>query len=453
MTKSPSLEGGGTAAVPVSRRHLLQGSLAAGSLVLAGRPASVQAQAQKPAEIKVGIATYLSGPSSVFGVPGRQSAEMLFDELNASGGIGGVKLRPIFVDEGPGVDHFVGEYRRLVQSENVHLIFAAISSADCLACAPLADEMKRPTLLWDCGTQRVFEDGKYNYAYRTQGNATPEILSALLYLLKTKPDFRSIAVVNQDYAWGRDSWDIFRTGLQTLKPGARVAAELFPRFGATDFSSEITRLLALRPDVIFSTAWGGDLDTFIRQASDRKLFERSTFVLPLAESSLERVGKILPAGHIIGARGDHWFLHPAPADAERLKGFTENYRKRFNSYPIYSTHHMAQAVSAMKAGYEKALAAKGGQWPTDAELSAAFRGLTFPSLTSSVTIREDGQGLENQLIGTTLHSDRYPFPVMTDMVVFPAESVTTPVGQKSIDWLKTLKPEILQTLAQPVAFR
>ncbi|MDQ1081953.1 ABC transporter substrate-binding protein [Pseudoroseomonas cervicalis] len=437
----------------VGRRGLMLGGLAAGSLVLAGRSGAALAQAQKPAEIKVGIATFLSGPSSVFGVPGRQAAEMLFDELNEAGGIAGVKVRPIFVDEGPGVDHFVGEYRRLVQSENVPLIFAGISSADCLACAPLADELKRPTLLWDCGTQRIFEDGRYDYAYRTQANATPEVLSSLLYLLKTKPDFRSIAVVNQDYAWGRDSWDIFRTALNTLKPGVRIAAELFPRFGATDFSTEVTRLLALRPDVVFSTSWGGDLDGLIRQSADRRLFERSTFVLPLAESSLERVGRALPAGHIIGARGDHWFLHPNPRDPALLARFTENYRKRFNAWPIYSTHHMAQAVFAMKAGYEKAIAAKGGGWPNDAELAAAFKGLEFPSLTGRIRIREDGQGLEDQLIGTTLQTDKYPFPVMTDMVVFPAASVTAPVGQKSLDWLKTLTPAVLESLPQPVAYR
>ncbi|EFH11368.1 receptor family ligand-binding protein [Pseudoroseomonas cervicalis ATCC 49957] len=429
------------------------GGLAAGSLVLAGRSGAAQAQAAKPAEIKVGIATYLSGPASVFGVPGRQAAEMLFDELNEAGGIGGVRIRPVFVDEGPGVDHFVGEYRRLVQSENVAIIFAGISSADCLACAPLADELRRPTLLWDCGTQRIFEDGRYDYAYRTQANATPEVLASLLYLLKTKPDFRSLAVVNQDYAWGRDSWDIFRTALNTLKPGVRIAAELFPRFGATDFSTEVTRLLALRPDVVFSTSWGGDLDGLIRQSSDRRLFERSTFVLPLAESSLERVGRALPAGHIIGARGDHWFLHPNPKDPALLARFTENYRKRFNAWPIYSTHHMAQAVFAMKAAYEKAIAAKGGGWPNDAELAAAFKGLEFPSLTGSIRIREDGQGLEDQLIGTTVQTDKYPFPVMTDMVVFPAASVTTPVGQKSLDWLKTLTPAVLESMPQPVAHR
>ncbi|AWN47508.1 branched-chain amino acid ABC transporter substrate-binding protein [Methylobacterium terrae] len=437
----------------VTRREALVGAGAAGaSLMLPGGSAWAQGAA-KPAEIKVGIATYLSGPASVFGVPGRQTAELLFDEINAAGGIAGVKVRPIFVDEGPGVDHVVGEYRRLVQSEGVHLIFAAISSADCIACAPLADELKRPTLLWDCGTQRIFEDNRYNYAFRTQANATPEILAALLYLLKVKPDFKSIAVINQDYAWGRDSWDIFRTAMNTLKPGVKVSAELFPRFGATDFSTEITRVLALRPDVVLSTSWGGDLDALIRQASDRKLFERSTFVMPLAESSLQRVGKALPAGHIVGARGDHWFLHPSPADPERLKRFNESYRAKHNAWPIYPCFHMAQAVSAMKVGIEKAVAAKGGGWPTDAELAAAFKGLEFPSPTASVRIREDGQGLENQLIGTTLHSDKYPFPVLTDMIVFPAESVTTPVGQKSADWLKTLTPDMVGKLPQAQAFK
>jgi branched-chain amino acid transport system substrate-binding protein len=434
----------------LTRRDALA-TLGAGALVLSGR--TVQAQPAKPAEIKLGIATYLSGPASVFGVPGKQAAELLLDELNAAGGIAGVKVRPIFVDEGPGVDHFVGEYRRLVQSEKVDLLFSAISSADCLACAPLAEELKRPTLLWDCGTQRIFEEAKYDYAYRTQANATPEILAALLYLLRVKPDLKSIAVVNQDYAWGRDSWALFKTGLETLSPGVKVAAELFPKFGSTDFSTEITRLLALRPDVVLSTSWGGDLDTFIRQSADRKLFERATFVLPLAESSLERVGKSLPPGHIIGARGDHWFLHPSPKDPALLKRFTDSYKARFNAYPIYPCHHMAQAVFAMKAGYEKAIAAKGGAWPTDAELAKAFRGLEFPSLTASVKIRDDGQGLENQIIGTSHHTEKYPFPVMTDMVVYDAAKITTPVGQKSLDWLKTLTPDIIKAMPAPVAYK
>jgi branched-chain amino acid transport system substrate-binding protein len=347
------------------------------------------------------------------------------------------------VDEGPGIEHLLGEFRRLVQNERVEVMLASISSGSCIACTPLAEELKRVTLLWDCGTQRIFEERRYQYAFRTQANATPEILAPLLYLLKRKPDFRTIAVLNQDYAWGRDSWELWRAGMQALKPDARVVAELFPRFNSTDFSTEITRLLALRPDVILSTSWGGELDTFIRQAAERRLFERSTFVLPLAESSLERVGRSLPAGHFVGSRGDHWFQHPAPADRGRLDRFVNSYRQRFNAYPIYPTYHMFQALSALQAAYAKAMAANAGNWPNEAQLAAAFPGLEFDSPTARLRIREDGQALEPQLIGTTRHTDALPFATMGDMVLFPPELVTAPVGRNSGEWLRAMTPEIL----------
>jgi branched-chain amino acid transport system substrate-binding protein len=428
-----------------------RGALAAGfgSVLLPGS-LSAQAPAQRPAELKIGVTTFLSGPASVFGVPGRNAAEMLAEEINREGGIGGVPVRLFFVDEAPGIDHLVGEFRRLVQNERVDVMFASISSGSCLACTPLGEELRKVTLLWDCGTQRIFEERRYDYAFRTQANATPEILAPLLYLLKTKPDFRSIAVLNQDYAWGRDSWEIWKTAMDALKPGVRVSAELFPRFGATDLSAEVTRLLALRPDVILSTSWGGELDTFIRQAAERRLFERSTFVLPLAESSLERVGRTLPAGHIVGSRGDHWHQHPRPADPQALQRFVENYRRRFNAYPIYPTYHMAQAFSALRAAHAKAMAGNGGNWPSDAQLAAAFKGLEFDSPTAKLRIREDGQGLEPQLIGTTIHNDRLPFAVMDNMVIFPPEMVTAPVGQNSVAWLKTLTPDMVNRVPDPI---
>jgi branched-chain amino acid transport system substrate-binding protein len=239
--------------------------------------------------------------------------------------------------------------------------------------------------------------------------------------------------------------------MDALKPGVRVVAEMFPRFGATDYSTEVTRLLAARPDVILSTSWGGDLVTLVRQAGERRLFERSTFVLPVAEASLPILGRNMAEGHVIGARGDHWNNHPRPKDPERLRRLVEDYRSRFNEYPIYPCHHMAQAISATQAAFAKAIQAKGGGWPNDQELANAFRGLTFDSPTSSITLREDGQGLEDQIVGMSSFNDRFPFAVPKDMVIFPAAMVSTPVGQKSVDWLKTLKPEILAQVPAAIA--
>jgi branched-chain amino acid transport system substrate-binding protein len=105
------------------------GWLLASALIAA--PAGYAAAADKPDEIVIGITTFLSGPASVFGEPAKAAAEMMIEDLNQQGGIEGVPVRAIFVDEGVGSEHVVSEYRRLVQDEGVDAMLAAISSGNC----------------------------------------------------------------------------------------------------------------------------------------------------------------------------------------------------------------------------------------------------------------------------------------------------------------------------------
>ncbi|NIA70577.1 ABC transporter substrate-binding protein [Pelagibius litoralis] len=413
----------------------------AGALTLA--LSSVVLAADKPDQLQVGVTAFLSGPASVFGEPAKAAAEMMVAEMNASGGIGGVPLKTYFVDEGAGGEAVLAEYRRLVQDVEVDAMFASISSGNCNKIAPLAEDLKVLNFMWDCGTQRIFEENSYRYVFRTQGHATPEMLSSVLYLLKTKPDFKSIAVVNQDYAWGRESWKMFSAALKAMKPDVQIVAEFFPKFGAPDFSTEISRLQALRPDVIVSTSWGGDLDTFVRQAAQRGLTNTSTLVLPLAESSLERLGKALPAGHIVGTRGDHYFLHPERKSDLAFSGFVEAFKEKTGAYPIYPVFHMSQALNALKAAYEKAIAENGGDWPEREQVVDAMAGLSFAGLGREVRIREDNQGIEDQLLGTTIHVDGHEFAVLDNMMMFDGDELTTPVGQESVSWLEQLTPEFV----------
>jgi len=397
----------------------------------------------KPTELKVGITTFLSGPASVFGVPGMAAADLYIEQLNAAGGINGVKIVPTYIDEGVGADKLLSEYRRVVQETGTKVMLSAVSSGNCNIIAPVAEDLKVLNILWDCGTEKVLEEKRYRYVTRTQANSTIEMLSTVLYLLKTKPDIKTIAVMNQDYAWGRDSWELFRNALLALKPDVKIVAELFPKFGATDYSTEISRLQALRPDVILSTSWGGDLDTFVRQASQRGLMKSSLLVLPLAESSLERLGTALPDGVIVGARGDHYFLHPQYKDEPKLKNFTKKFQEKTGAYPIYPVFHMVQALDGLVAGYQKAIKVNKGQWPSTEQVADAMRGLEFRGLTGTVKIREDGQGLEDQLLGVTRKVAGYNFPVLEKIMIYPADLISTPVGQKSPEWVKTIKPELI----------
>ncbi len=401
---------------------------------------------EKPAELKIGITTFLSGAASVFGVPGKAAAEILIDDMNAQGGIGGVKVSATYIDEGIGGDKMLSEYRRLVQEQGVKTMLSAISSGNCNIVAPVAEDLKVLNVMWDCGTEKVLEAKRYKYVVRTQANATTEMVATVLYLMKTRPNFSTVAVVNQDYAWGRDSWEIFINTLKALKPDVKVVAEMFPKLGASDFSTEISRLQALKPDVILSTSWGGDLDTFVRQASQRGVFAQgSLFVLPLAESSLERLGSALPEGVIVGARGDHYWLHPETKDDPKHKDFVAKFKAKTGAYPIYPTYHMAQALTGLKTGYEAAIKTNGGKWPTTEQVAEAMRKMQFQAYGRPIAMREDGQGLEDQLLGITKKVPAYPFMVMDKMMLVPADLVTTPVGQNSPEWVKTIKPALLQS--------
>ncbi|BAT61249.1 leucine-, isoleucine-, valine-, threonine-, and alanine-binding protein precursor [Variibacter gotjawalensis] len=404
---------------------------------------------QKPAELKIGITTFLSGPASVFGVPAKAAAELLAEELNKKGGIGGVPVKLSFIDEGAGGEALVSNYRRLVTDEKVDVTFASISSGSCTQLVPLAEDLKIMNFMWDCGAYSILENKKHRYNFRTQANGAAEMMAVITYLLKVKPDFKTVAFVAQDYAWGRESHDIISNALKVLKPDAKWVAEFFPKFGAPDYSTEVSRLLALRPDVVITTSWGGDLDTFVRQSGQRGLLKQSTFVLAIGESSIQRLGKDLPEGVIVGARGDHYFLHPEFKNEPSFKAYVQAFKDKTGAFPIYPAFHMSQAFTALKAAYDKAIKANNGNWPSREQVVDAMSGLEFKDFGRPIKIREeDGQGLEAQIVGTTKQVPEYDFKVLDNIMVFDAEKVATPAGQKTIDWVKTLKPDFVKMEAK-----
>ncbi|SHL22187.1 amino acid/amide ABC transporter substrate-binding protein, HAAT family [Roseovarius marisflavi] len=399
----------------------------------------------KPETLKVGVTAFLTGPASVFGVPAKDAAEIMAEDINANGGIQGVPLELTFIDEGAGAEVLTTEYRRMVEN-GADAMLASISSGNCKTIAPLAEDLKVINIMWDCGTQKIFEAEKYNYVFRSQAHAGTEMLATVAYLLKVAPDFKTIAVVNQDYAWGRDSWDIFSAALKALRPDVEVVGEFFPKFGSPDFSTEISRLQALQPDIILSTSWGGDLDTFVQQASQRGLTNTSTFVLPLAESSLERLGSSLPSGHIIGARGDHYWNHPERRDDADFQAFMAKFEAKTSAKAIYPVFHMSQGLAALQAAYDKAAEANSGNWPTEDQVIAAFEGLEFQGLGRPVSLRSDHQGIEAQLLGMSVQGGDLPFATLENIMIFDGAELTAPVGEESVAWVSSLKPGWVDTL-------
>src|SRR5437879_3949908 len=116
---------------------------------------------------KLGIVTFLSGPAAdSFGIPARNGGQFVVDELNKGTapapydkvGFGGMKIEPVVLDENGGATKQVQELRNLYERDNVDVVLGYIGSGDCLAVAPIAEELKKMLVLMDCGTPRIFEE-------------------------------------------------------------------------------------------------------------------------------------------------------------------------------------------------------------------------------------------------------------------------------------------------------
>src|SRR5262245_37960811 len=100
---------------------------------------------------KLGIVSFLSGQAAEsFSIPAVNGAKVVIEAFNAGKapapynkvGFGGVKIEPVYVDENGGATKQVQELRNLYDREKVDAVVGYVGSGDCLAVAPVAEELK-----------------------------------------------------------------------------------------------------------------------------------------------------------------------------------------------------------------------------------------------------------------------------------------------------------------------
>jgi branched-chain amino acid transport system substrate-binding protein len=414
-------------------RSIVRAVLVFGALLLAAGGAA----AQQP--LRVGIVTFLSGPAAgPFGVPARNGFELVAEMINAgsvpapynSKGFGGRALELVIIDEAGGPQKQVAEFRNL--SQRVDLVVGYISSGDCLAIAPVAEELKKLTVLFDCGTPRIFEDASYKYVFRTGPTGTMDNVAAARYVLERNPNIRSIAGINQNYAWGQDSWADFEAAMKALKPGLEVKTSLMTKLFAGQFGAEISTLLSSGADLVHSSFWGGDLEGLVLQGAPRGLFQKHLVVLSAGEPAINRLGAKIPDGTVLGARGP---FGPFAPDNELSRWFKGVFQDRYALPPNYAAYKATNALLGLKAAYEKAQKA-GAAAPSQEQIAAGLENLSFEGVggTVKMALGKGHQAVMDNAIGTVRSSGGEMRIV--DVKRYPAEQVNPPEGMKSEAWIK-----------------
>ena len=394
---------------------------------------------------KIGIVSFLSGQAAEsFGIPAVNGAKVLIDAFNKGQapapynkvGIGGLQIEVIYVDEAGGATKQVQELRNLYERDKVDVVVGYVGSGDCLAVAPVAEELKKFLILYDCGTPRIFEENNFKYVFRTASHAAMDNVSMVRYLKSRKIAVGAYSMINQDYAWGQDSRKDFMLSMANLYPDAKPAVDQLPKFGAGQYGTEISALMSQPADLIHSSLWGGDLQAFILQSGPRGMFKKSQVVLTAADHVLPGLGNKVPDGTIIGARGAYGLMAP-PSPLNTW--WWDLYSKANNVYPVQAPYRMAQSLMGLKLAAEKAMQANKGQKPSMDQMMAALRGSEWLSPAGKVrmALGNGQQAIQDTAIGRTKWSEEKKLVLIEDIQHFDAECVNPPPNVKTEDWLKS----------------
>jgi len=153
-------------------------------------------------EIKIGNIMPYSGPASAYGVIGKTEAAY-FNKINAEGGINGRKIDFISYDDGYSPPKAVEQARKLVESDEVLLIFNSLGTPSNSAIQKYMNAKKVPQLFVATGATKWNDPKDFPWTMGWQPSYQSEAHIYAKYLLKEKPDAK-IAVLYQNDDFGRD---------------------------------------------------------------------------------------------------------------------------------------------------------------------------------------------------------------------------------------------------------
>ena len=277
----------------LAAQKLLVAAVAAGALALASTGSAL---AQKKydsgasdTEVKIGNIMPYSGPASAYGVIGKTEAAY-FNKINAEGGINGRKIVFLSYDDGYSPPKAVEQARKLVESDEVLLIFNPLGTPSNSAIQKYMNAKKVPQLVVATGATKWDEPKEFPWTMGWQPSYQSEARIYAKYLLKEKPNAK-ISVLYQNDDFGKDYLKGLKDGLGA-KGASMIIAEESYETSEPSIDNHVVKLRASGADVFISIT----TPKFAAQAI-KKLAEMEWKPLHIVSNVSSSVGGVIkPAG-------------------------------------------------------------------------------------------------------------------------------------------------------------
>src|SRR5215813_3545037 len=234
--------------------HLRLGAVAAALALFAvsSEPSFAQKKYDTGAtdtEIKIGNIMPYSGPASAYGVIGK-TEEAYFKKINAEGGINGRKINFISYDDNYSPPKTVEQARKLVESDEVLLVFNPLGTPPNSAIQKYMNQKKVPQLFVATGATKWNDPKDYPWTMGWQPNYQSETQIYAKYILKNHPNAK-IGVLYQNDDYGKDYLKGFKDGLGA-KGASMIVIEDSYEVSEPTIDSHIVKLKAAGADVFMN---------------------------------------------------------------------------------------------------------------------------------------------------------------------------------------------------------
>lgn len=372
-------------------------------------------------QIPVGILHSLSGTMAMSESSVRDAELLAIEEINEEGGVLGKELVPVIEDGASDWPTFAERASKLLQQDEVPVIFGGWTSASRKAMKPVV-ENNNGLLFYPVQYEGMESSPNifYNGAAPNQ-----QITPAVDWLMENKGD--DIFLLGSDYVFPRIANNAIRS--QVEAKGGTIANEQYTPLGHTDYNTIISRIKEEDPDVIFNTLNGDSNVAFFKQLHDAGISSEDIPVMSVsvAEEEIQGIGADVIEGHY--SSWNYYQSTETPENEEFVSSFKETYGEdRVIGDPIeagyFMVHLWAKAVE------------KAGTTDVDAVKEAAD-GITYDAPGGTVEI--DG---ENQHVAKTVRIGEVQSDGQFEEVWNSGDPVEPDPYLKEYDWAEGISEDL-----------
>ena len=359
--------------------------------------------------VTIAMNTSLSGSFGFFGLANQNALRLAVEKTNAAGGLLGKQIKLEIKDDGTKPDVASDLTRTEILNDKIVALFGPVSSSVALAEQTLVARYKIPYLLHTSNTDKLTLQGFNDYTFSVVPNTGME--GRANAIAAAKLPYTRYYLIGPDYEFGHSQLAAFKAKLTQLKPGVTFAED-YPKLGANDYSSYISKIQAYKPEIVYSAEFAGDLITFLNQAKGAGLLgkpDSPKFFGLFDVDTLRNLGAAAPAGVYAYGRAP-FFAIKTP----QMEQFVRDFQSRYNIPPSDWAVMAYDAYTAWTEGVKKA-----GSFDA-AKVVKAMSGMTFQSTRGQLTLRTiDHQVNCSEYEGTLQANPAVGFDTFADVTAVP----------------------------------